>query len=502
MTSERPLLIVSLPARTVSETAAQAIVARAGGADLAEVRLDRWAPDERARVRELFPAPLPLLATLRSRAEGGEGPDDPTERSRTLERLGDLPFEAIDLEFARDLAVLPRLAPNAPALRIASAHLPEGVPVPEVAGLLRADLPSGTIRKVVVPASIRTVLRELLPALPPPGDGPRVLLTTGGSGPLLRAWSFRLGFPVVYASLPLGGPGAASESVEVSQVPVDRMRSFLEGGSAAPLFALLGHPVAHSQSPYLHGRWIRASSRAGLYIALDVESEAEFVESVPALAAGGFRGVNVTHPWKAVALASASRVARAAEVCGVANCLTFRGDEIEADNTDLSAILRRLEEYRTDGRWDGRELVIVGAGGTAAATLVAARELGADAYLAVRDPERAAPVAARLAATVLGGSGLRPFALLVHATPVGRADGGTLEVRLDRLLSPGGHLLDWVYSAERAGVREAAEHAGAEYEDGWRLLVYQAAASFGLWWGAEPTAEEVEATVREGPCAA
>jgi shikimate dehydrogenase len=502
MTVARPLLIATLPGRTVSVTRAQAAEARAAGADIAEVRLDRWTAGERERVHELFPTPIPLLATLRSRVEGGEGPNDPDERSRTFERLAKLPFEGVDLEFARDRSVLDRLPSGRPPLRIASVHLPEGTPSSEVSQRLRAELPTGTVRKVVLPASIRTVLRELLPVLPPAGDGPRVLLTTGASGALLRAWAFRLGYPYVFASLPPGRNGAAPGSVEASQIPVDRMHAFLEGGPSAPLFALAGHPVAHSQSPYLHDRWMRAAGVAGLYVALDIESEEEFVESLPVLAEGGFRGVNVTHPWKSVALASASQVGRAAEVCAVANCLTFRGEEVEADNTDLSAILRRLEEYRSDGRWMGRELAIVGAGGAAAATLAAARELNAEAFVVARDPEEATPIAARFGGTLLDRRELRPFDLVVHATPVGRSESGSLDVPIDRLLSHGGHLLDWVYAPESAEVREAANRAGAAYEDGWRLLVYQAAASFGLWWGAEPSPEEIESTAREGPCAA
>ncbi len=504
MTIERPRIVATLAARSATEAAREVARAQADGADLAEIRLDRWAADDRGRLGELFPSPLPLLLTFRSRAEGGEGTDDPTERAAILTAATRLPFEAVDLEAVRDLGLLSSEPVRSVPVHVVSSHLTPDTPASEIGGLLRATPENGSIRKVVIAASIGRAIREFLPAVPPADEASRVLLTTGPSGALFRAWSYRLGFPLVFARVAdrRGPDGSVRNAVEPSQIPVDRMRAFFDGGPSAPLFGVVGRPVAHSQSPYLHARWMRESGSPGLYVPLEVESESEFVDALPALAARGFRGLNVTHPWKSVALAAASRVERAAEVCAAANCLTLRGDEVEADNTDLAAILRRLEEFRTDGRWDGRELAVVGAGGSAAATLAAARELGASAFVLARDPDRAAEIAGRFGATALAPGAGRAYDLVVHATPVGRDDAGPLEVPVGPLLRAGGTLLDWVYSPSRSDLRDLAVAASATYEDGWTLLVYQAAASYAIWWGTEPTADQVTATIQEGPCEA
>ncbi len=500
MSSARPLVVVSLPGRTVEEVRNEVVAAKASGADAAEVRFDRWAPGERSRARELFPSPIPLLATLRSHAEGGAGPDEPAERAGDLLALARLPFQWIDLEADRDLLLEPKLPPPSALGRIVSSHLPEGAPTAEIARRLRGDGPSDAIRKVVVMASVGALLREILPALPPPEEGARVLHTTGPSGALLRAWAARLGFPLVYARLPPTRDGPAVAPIEASQIPADRLRYFLDGGASAPIFGIVGHPVAHSLSPYLHSRWMRGAGHRGLYVAFDIASESEFVDCIPALVDGGFRGINVTHPWKQVAVATASRVGRGAEVCGVANCLTFRDDDVEAENTDLVGILRQLEEYRRAGNWDGGELAVVGSGGAAAATLAAARELRASAFVIGRDPGRVVALAEAFGATPLTEDRARPFSLVVHATTVGRGDSGPLAAPLRALIAPGGRVLDWVYSPVDRIVASTAEEAGATYEDGWRLLVYQAAATFGVWWDSEPSSEAVAATLKEGPC--
>jgi shikimate dehydrogenase len=501
MTAVAPRIVVTLPARDCATAISEVARARAAGADLAEVRFDRWDASERSRPERLFPSALPLIATLRSRAEGGEGPDDPGERARFLAPLRAHPFAAVDLEAVRDLAEISHRPGVGEPTHIVSTHLAASATAGDVARALKFA-PAGAVRKVVVPATVAVALRELLPVLRVTDAGPRLLLTTGPSGALFRAWSYRLGFPLVFARLPPLADRNEPEVVEPSQVPVDDLRTFFDGGPTAPLFALLGHPVAHSQSPYLHGRWMRGSRRSGLYVALDVGSEAEFVEALPALASGGLKGVNITHPWKAVALATASRVDRAAEICGAANCLTLRGDEVEASNTDLAAILRRLKELRAEARWDGREILVVGAGGAAAATLAAARQLSVDAVVLARDAVAAGEIAGRFGARVAPDGKSRDFALVVHATPVGRAEAGGLEPAIGPRLRPGGLLLDWVYAADRLDLKEAAARAGCAYEDGWRLLVYQAAASFALWWGEDPPTSEVAAVLEEGPCTA
>ncbi len=450
---------------------------------------------ELAQVGELFPTPLPLIATLRSRVEGGEGPDDPETRRRILSDLARHPFRWIDVEAARDFPTAEALLRPGVCGLIVSSHVSTSIREPEWNRLLRQGLPRGAIRKVVAAASVGQLLRELIPALPPPGESPLVALTTGPSGPLLRAWSKRFGFPLVYASLPERADRTSSLPVESSQIPVDRLRTYLEAEGNPPLFAIVGHPVGHSRSPALHFRWMREGGRAGLFVALDFESDQELVESVPSLVEGGFRGLSVTHPFKEVALNLAGQVGPGAIACGVANTLSFGPEGVEAENTDLVAILRRLEELRLSGRWDGSSLGVFGAGGAARATLAAARSLGVESYVWARRPEASELLAREFGARSVRGSGQTHPALVVHATTIGRTAGESPSLPDLGWLRPGFHVIDWVYAPDGAIVRHTAEKAGATYEDGSRLLVYQAAAAYGIWWGDTPTPEQTSAAL-------
>ena len=237
----------------------------------------------------------------------------------------------------------------------------------------------------------------------------------------------------------------------------------------------------------------------GIYIGLDISSESELVGALEPLAAEGFRGLNVTHPWKAAALEAATQIGPGAETCGAASCLTFRDGEIEAENTDLVAILRRFEELRSSGAWNGAELAVIGTGGTAAATLAAARENHSTAYVFARDARGAKAISERFGAKVGLRPEARPFPLVVNATDVGRAGAGPLEVPLAELIDPDSRVLDWVYRPDEPTIRATCAEVKCVYEDGWRLLVYQAAASYGIWWGSEPDPKQIDAAFSEGP---
>jgi shikimate dehydrogenase len=500
-----PALVVTLPARSAAVAREEVLRAREAGADYAEVRFDRWPPAERDRAASLFPSPLPLVATLRSRAEGGEGPDDPDERRAILSGLGRLPFAYLDLEAARDRTPrdISAATGTPPAGRtIRSTHLPAGSSLDLVLRTLQESVGPDEVRKVVVPLATGVAVTELLPTL---ASGPvapnHVLLTTGGSGPLLRALGKRLRLPLVYAAPALDAASSEPSPVEEAQLPVDQLRRYFDASGEPPLFAVLGHPVRHSLSPRIHARWMAATGEVGLYFPLEIVSEEELRATLARLGPLGFRGLNVTHPWKAAALSLAARPSPAAAECGAANCLSFTGDGIVADNTDVAAARRRLSELRSQEKWGGDRLTVLGGGGAARATLAAARSLGARATVVARRRHVAEEAARTFGAEVGDPKHPVPAPLVVQATSAGHDVHHPLELPLPQLVQRGGYLLDWVYGGSDASAARDAHRAGAEYEGGERLLVYQAAASFEVWWGHPPPTPAVDAVLREVGCA-
>jgi shikimate dehydrogenase len=241
-----------------------------------------------------------------------------------------------------------------------------------------------------------------------------------------------------------------------------------------------GWPVAHSRSPQMHNAALAAVGLdAWRYLRLPLPPEL-FTETVGALPAAGFRGVNVTIPHKEAALALADDASEAARAIGAANTLTFEDGAIRADNTDAPGLLAALPAPAA-----GKTAVVLGAGGAGRAAAWALESAGAaDVAVWNRTPERAEALAAELgvrAVTEVGEADI-----LVNCTSVGLHDPEatfkTLPLRADDL-SAGSLVVDMVYRDGGTRLLEAARTRGARVVDGLEILVAQGAASFERWTG-------------------
>jgi shikimate dehydrogenase len=255
---------------------------------------------------------------------------------------------------------------------------------------------------------------------------------------------------------------------------------------------VLGWPVAHSRSPAIHEAAYRA---LGLddwrYQLLPVPPEL-LAETVVALPAAGFVGVNVTIPHKQAAVAVAAQVTDRAREIGAANTLTFRNGVIEADNTDAPGLIAALPRPV-----DGTRAMVLGAGGGARAAVWALRGAGAEVIVWNRTPARA-----RELCSALGGQAVErpePADLLVNCTAVGLARGSS--PWSDLALSPAdmrayGCVVDLVYGAGETELIAAARRAGAAVVDGLEVLVRQGALSLEHWTGRTAPLEVMRAAAQ------
>jgi shikimate dehydrogenase len=240
-----------------------------------------------------------------------------------------------------------------------------------------------------------------------------------------------------------------------------------------------GWPVAHSRSPRMQNA---ALAQLGLtdwhYQALPLPPHL-FTETVKALPALGFRGVNVTIPHKEQALALADVATETATAIGAANTLTFEDDgTIHADNTDAPGFLAALNRSAYD-----RTALVLGAGGTARAVLYALKQAGAkQIHLWNRSPARGQALAEEFGATL----GSARADIVVNTTSVGLRDPEetfkALPLRADEL-GAGCTVVDLVYRHGGTLLLNTARANGAEVVDGLEILVAQGAASLERWTG-------------------
>ena len=279
-------------------------------------------------------------------------------------------------------------------------------------------------------------------------------------------------------------------------------------------YAVIGHPVAHSQSPYIQHAFAAQTGEAIEYGRIDCRPEdfeatlrAWIAGADPARGLGTVRGCNITVPLKFHVIPLARRVSARAAQAQAANVLRF-DPEAEggwlADNTDGIGLVRDIRDHAATPI-AGARVLLVGAGGAAAGVLGPLIEAGAAVVtVANRTVERAAALIERhralaeaqrcaLAATGLDDAG-EAYAIVVNASSSSLA-GAAVPVP-DRVLAPGALAVDRMYGAPaRPFLAWAAMH-GAAARDGLGMLVEQAAEAFALWRGVRPRTAPVLAALR------
>jgi shikimate dehydrogenase len=205
-----------------------------------------------------------------------------------------------------------------------------------------------------------------------------------------------------------------------------------------------------------------------------------FSETVAALPAARFRGINVTIPHKRAALALADKATARAHAIGAANTLVFGEAGIEADNTDAPALIGALPLEVA-----GATALVLGAGGSARAAAWALRDAGARAVRVWnRTPERARALGAELGAVPVKEPG--PAELLLNCTPAGLKDPARSFAELplgENDMTKYGCVVDFVYASSETALVRAARARGIPTVTGVELLVAQGALSFEQFTG-------------------
>ena len=249
-------------------------------------------------------------------------------------------------------------------------------------------------------------------------------------------------------------------------------------------YGVVGSPVRHSLSPWLHGYFARTTQRNIVYAAYAPPPD-KFAEFVHDFFAAGGCGLNITVPFKPEALTAASRGSAFARRAGAANVLRRDENNIVAHNTDGAGLIKDLSQNLGVSP-SKKRVLIVGAGGAARAAALALVDGGAHITIAARRPDAAAELAeladGESVALAKCESG---FDIIINATS-GAHDGD--ESPLSPHVFEGALLAyDMNYGRAAAAFLRAAQ-AAKQRADGGGMLAEQAAMSFAVWEKVMPSA--------------
>ncbi len=264
-------------------------------------------------------------------------------------------------------------------------------------------------------------------------------------------------------------------------------------------YGVVGHPIAHSKSPFIHSRFAAATHQHMVYERYDIRPE-EFEQRLQEFFEKGGCGLNVTLPHKQAAAKFADRLTPRARLAGAVNTLRRCSDgTIEGDNTDGAGLLADLSHLGV--RLTGARILVLGAGGATRGILAPLLEQGpATVFIANRTAARAEQLAREFAEQAgkhctLRGGGFEhipadPADLVLHATSLGLE--GQVPAIPQGVLGAVTLAYDIGYgTTDTPFTRWAREHGAGRVAQGLGMLVEQAAEAFFLWRGIRPDTESV-----------
>ncbi|TDK64548.1 shikimate dehydrogenase [Sapientia aquatica] len=261
--------------------------------------------------------------------------------------------------------------------------------------------------------------------------------------------------------------------------------------SSKDRYVVLGNPIAHSKSPFLHTHFAQQTQQNLDYRPLLAPLD-EFDTTVNGFIAQGGKGANVTLPFKLQAFALCTELTPRAKAAGAVNTLLFKTGHIIGDNTDGCGLVNDIV-HNAGVNLTGQRILLLGAGGAARGALLPLLECQpAQIVIANRTVARAEELATQfqpfgnvLASSFEAVNGA--FDLIINATSA--SINAEVPPVPASVFSPNCFAYDMMYGNQPTVFMQHAAAQGATTRDGWGMLVEQAAEAFYLWRGVKPATD-------------
>jgi shikimate dehydrogenase len=277
-------------------------------------------------------------------------------------------------------------------------------------------------------------------------------------------------------------------------------------------YAVIGNPIAHSKSPLIHRMFAEQTGQDISYEKIEAPLDG-FAATIERLRKEGYKGCNVTVPFKFEACRLSTELSERAELAQAVNTLSFSADAIRGDNTDGAGLVRDIE-HNLGSSLQEKHVLLVGAGGAAWGVALPILRSGANLIVANRTADKARDLTNALNVflkrKLVAKSGLEygipnfvpsfatladgQFDVVINATSSGLS--GEMPPLPPGIFAPGALAYDMMYGRETPFMKFAREQGAAIVSDGLGMLVEQAAESFYIWRGVRPDTASVLARLR------
>lgn len=239
---------------------------------------------------------------------------------------------------------------------------------------------------------------------------------------------------------------------------------------------LIGKPLTHSYSNEIHSEIMKQNGINGTYELFEIE-EKDLGSTIKKLKDSGYRGLNVTLPYKEKVLEFVDEIDEKSEYIGAINTIKFCDGKAYGYNTDYLGFISLLKDSNIDVK--GKDAIILGAGGTAR---TAAKALIDSKTYDLTIVTRSKKEFHNLYSTSFDFITENPTNcdILINCTPVGMYPNMT-EAPIQSSLIKTPIYIDLIYNPKRTKLMEQYEQDGSKVIGGYHMLVQQALESQRIW---------------------
>lgn len=255
------------------------------------------------------------------------------------------------------------------------------------------------------------------------------------------------------------------------------------------LFGLIGYPIKHSLSPWIHKQFMEKAKIVGEYNIFEIDLEADFKAEINELRKKNINGFNVTVPYKETIINELDELDEQAKKIGAVNTVLNLDGKLIGYNTDGLGYVKSLEEAYPAIKGGKLNILLLGAGGASRGIYNGLKSSG---YLNIDIANRTLEKAEEIKQTNLSGKTniltlnnaeqvLDQYDLVVQTTSVGmKPDVDTQIINLDKLKSTS-IISDIVYQPIMTQFLKEGGKRGAQIHKGHTMLLYQAELAFNIW---------------------
>ncbi|MCR4280729.1 MAG: shikimate dehydrogenase [Candidatus Kaiserbacteria bacterium] len=244
------------------------------------------------------------------------------------------------------------------------------------------------------------------------------------------------------------------------------------------LTAVIGNPITHSMSPLIHNAIYEREGIDAVMLAFGNPSIEKLVGAIRALP---IHLVAVTMPHKQTLIPLLDSISDDAREIGAVNTIINKGGMLAGFNTDVTGVAEALKDVSVEGK----NALIIGAGGVAQPVAYHLRKRGAKIYCNNRDNEQAEALCKKFGGTVIDGktmSGMK-FDLIVNATPIGMPPNIEMSPVPKNIIRPETVVFDVIYTPLETQLLKDARAQGAKIISGLTMFIAQALEQENLWLG-------------------